>query len=186
MTRYSPSTPAKFAFDRHPFRFLLANSSILLPFTTAVNRPWATTRCPIRLLVVLALIATNPAAYGQVVPGLGQPQAGDETQQQESDLHSLYYSAHLPIDRRLAQDLDQAQRLFAANRYSEGLPLVDRVLEASEDTFELADRRESLAVASSLKTAAKRLLAGLPPDGVAAPRVGPGGKGASRVGRRRD
>ncbi len=96
------------------------------------------------------------------------PEAPEQPTEASNDLHSLYYSAHLPIDRRLAQDLDQANRLFSAGRYSEGLPLVDRVLEADEDTFELTHRRPSTSVATSLKLTARRMLASLPPAGVAA------------------
>ncbi|WP_425398452.1 PQQ-binding-like beta-propeller repeat protein [Aeoliella sp.] len=122
------------------------------------------TRWAIAALVTWGLSAWQPNCSAQ--PGL--PPGAEQAPEEASDLHSLYYSAHLPTDRRLAQDLDQARQLFESGRYSEGLPLVDRVLEAKEDTFELAHRRESSKVATSLKSAAKQLLASLPADGVAA------------------
>ncbi|WP_252856036.1 PQQ-binding-like beta-propeller repeat protein [Aeoliella straminimaris] len=111
------------------------------------------------------LVVWQPVCWAQPEP---TPAPEEDDPDQISDLHSLYYSAHLPTDRRLAQDLDQARQLFESGRYSEGLPLVDRVLEASEDTFELAHRRQSNKVATSLKAAAKDLLANLPAAGVAA------------------
>lgn len=121
---------------------------------------WATSA-----LLVLGLIAWQPVCWAQPAPTPAPPEDDPEA---ANDLHSLYYSAHLPTDRRLAQDLDQARQLFEAGRYSEGLPLMDRVLEASEDTFELAHRRQSTRVATSLKSAATEILANLPAAGVAA------------------
>lgn len=116
------------------------------------------------VLTVLLGISPTSAVAQAVIPGVAEP----EPREDASDLHSLYYSAHLPTNRRLAQDLEQARRLFEGGRYSEGLPLVDRVLEAKEDTFELAHRRVSSVIATTLKSAAKQLLIELPPAGAAA------------------
>ncbi len=115
-------------------------------------------------LLVLLSLGTTPGY------GFAQPPAeeAEEEETEESDFHALFYSAHLPIDRQLSQDLEQAERLLEEGRYSEGLPLVDRILGASEDSFDARTARDSTQLAQSLKTAARNLLAKLPPDGYAA------------------
>src|SRR5690606_35412772 len=77
---------------------------------------------PTRFLALQLLLLVSLVS-GQ--PGHAQPGADSEAaDQQENDYHTLYYSAHLPIDRQLSQDLEQAERLLAEGRYSEGLPLL--------------------------------------------------------------
>ena len=132
-----------------------------------LQRPLPAKPCgpiPSWLLMVVAL------AGGIVLgPPVGAQPADDrEQQEEESDFHALYYSAHLPIDRQLSQDLEQAERLLSEARYSEGLPLVDGILAAPEDSFDARTARDSTQPAQSLKTAARGLLAKLPPDGYAA------------------
>lgn len=137
-------------------------------FLVSFHRPTAS-ETAIALLACWAMLGFGNESIAQpgIIPIAETDEAEGETEQ-ASDLHSLYYSAHLPTDRRLAQDLDQAKQLFSSGRYSEGLPLLDRVLAASEDSFELPHQRDSTVVATSLKLAAKQLLAELPPTGVAA------------------
>ena len=89
----------------------------------------------------------------------------EDDPESSTDLHSLYYSAHLPIDRRLSQDLVQAEGLIAESRFSEALALVDHVLATEEDSFALADRHRSTEHATSLKSLAKQVLAALPEAG---------------------
>lgn len=144
-------------------RLLHCPPLILPPPSYCLATGWWLPRIAVGLLTVL-LLGGQPAA-GQGGFPAGPP---PEPREEASDLHSLYYSAHLPTDRRLSQDLEQARRLFDGGRYSEGMPLVDRVLEAEEDTFELAHRRASTTMATTLKAAAKQLLIELPPAGVAA------------------
>lgn len=120
-------------------------------------------------LVALAttLITVVAPAVGQNVAP--QPKATEEEEAEKSDdLFSLYYSAHLPTDRQLSQDLKLAERLLKEGRYSEGLPLIDRVLGASEDALELEGARDSKQPTVSLKSEGRRLLAELPPEGFAA------------------
>lgn len=138
------------------------------------------------LCLVFAFFVLKPQCLGQGALGpLGVKRGNDpkESAQIEvdsgepTDLHSLYYSAHLPTDRRLEQDLEQARRLFLEARYSEGLTLVDRVLAAPQDAFPLSDARQPGEVARGLKAAARDLLAELPPDGIAALELDLGAKG---------
>ncbi|QDU56066.1 outer membrane protein assembly factor BamB family protein [Aeoliella mucimassa] len=117
---------------------------------------------------MVAINGVPVTVIAQVVPA---QDAGDEVAEEPeeaSDLHSLYYSAHLPTNRRLSQDLRQAKQLIDAGRYSEALPLIDRVLEAEEDNFELASSRGADDVVQGLKQYVQKLLSELPPAGVAA------------------
>ncbi len=167
MPRLSHSLRTYVISPRSPFWFQLTSVPPLTPSTAWTRRRRVAVRSAFGALIACSMLVAASGSLGQVGP-IVQPPAAGEPEQDVSDLHSLYYSAHLPIDRRLAQDLEQASRLFAAERYSEGLPLIDRVLKSTEDTFELASRRPSLTVASSLKQEAKRQLAALPAAGIAA------------------
>ena len=92
----------------------------------------------------------------------------DEEPEDASDLHSLYYSAHLPTNRRLSQELRQAKQLIEAGRFSEALPMIDRILAAEEDNFDTLRDEDSPSVVRGLKNEAQQLLSSLPPAGVAA------------------
>ena len=123
------------------------------------------------MLIAFAVLMQPVTTYGQVIvadPFNESAESGpEETPETDSstDLHSLYYSAHLPIDRRLSQDLFQAEGLLSENRYSEALALIDRVLATEEDSFSLVDSRRSTQNATSLKLQAKKVLAELPAVG---------------------
>lgn len=131
-----------------------------------------------------SLAAQTCFAQGALGPPAQNPPEADpaeEGEQAAEDLHSLYYSAHLPTDRRLERDLEQARHLFAEQRYSEGIPLVDRVLATPQDAFRLSDARQSAEVATGLKSSAKQLLSELPPEGIAAVELDLGAKGRRQL-----
>jgi len=140
---------------------------------------------PTRGLLTLALVlmslpagvSSGQGAFGPLAQDPFDTPADEEEANDSEDLHSLYYSAHLPTDRRLEQDLEQARRLFAEQRFSEGIPLVDRVLATPQDAFKLSDARQSSDVAAGLKSWAKQLLSELPPNGIAALELDLGAKG---------
>ncbi len=130
----------------------------------------------LRVVLLLIFVSAGREGWGQANP-IGERPSNKPTEEpkeesEENDFHSLYYSAHLPTDRSLSQNLEQARKLLVDGRFSEGLLLVDRVIAAEKDTFGISGvlRSDDLVSGSTrgLKLAAKELLAALPPAGVAA------------------
>lgn len=162
MTRCQPVT-------RRLMRPIRLQSGLLVSIyrSTASNLAVAALWMLLGGLSAIYVCWNQAVAQPKFLPGAELDDEGEDPEA-ANDLHSLYYSAHLPTNRRLAQDLTQAKQLFSTGRYSEGLPLLDRVLAAEEDSFLLPHQRESTGVATSLKLAAKQLLTELPPTGVAA------------------
>lgn len=68
-----------------------------------------------------------------------------------------------PADRLIRLNLDQAMRLISEQRYVEGITLLGRVLAVAENVSYQPDL--SVPLHRSIKEAAQRMIAQLPPDG---------------------
>ena len=125
---------------------------------------WRTAKLSI---VALALVWSMAAdLHAQQVPpqfrirrgGIGQPVIdGSEEQTAEGVFHG---------DRETRKQLKKAKKLLEDKRYSEALPLLDDILESSQDYFDITE--ENQTARNGLKSEAQRLIGKQSGEGLSA------------------
>jgi len=116
---------------------------------------------PALLAVVLGELAPEfvPHMYAQQVPPMGRgirvgPGGEDSATTEQTS------SALLPVDRETTRQWERAQKLISDGRYSDGITLLDEILQRGEDFFRPQGEKPR-----SLKAAALKLIGDLPSEG---------------------
>jgi outer membrane protein assembly factor BamB len=122
------------------------------------------------LAAILAVAWPSPAA-GQFLPN--QPAATITADESGS------FGVYLPTERTLVRGLDRAERRIAAGEYSAATAFLNDILQRDDDSFVALPNDPTRYV--GLKSAARRLIAELPDEGIAAYELQQSARAAKRL-----